>query len=188
MKLLSTTEPRFLCQACNRYHRESVGKDQLQVHSSGKVVHFDICSQARFKYNVSLSKSYTNEAANIKSLVALKAKIYKAEQSHKCTLKLRVAFATLVYESALYNRLTRYELFDDHGIGQRCLDSCFEMGDGDEVVHAIMSNAKKNFWLKVQLVNFSGEVMPHWEATYAKVENKRQVSKTQANNQIALAI
>ncbi|MCI2286080.1 hypothetical protein L3081_24980 [Colwellia sp. MSW7] len=82
-----------------------------------------------------------NKAYVIKQLKTLKKNIGKQGQSG---LEARIAFFCVAIVSGLKEALNSYELFDKHNLGERDLCTCFEMHDGDEVVHGIISQAKKN--------------------------------------------
>ena len=59
-------------------------------------------------------------------------------------LKARVRFVQLAYRHMLVHEITRYTLWDRgyEGLGERTFDTCFEMGDSDEVIAELIRDAR----------------------------------------------
>ena len=84
---------------------------------------------------------FKHKSDAIKALRKLKRRIGMAGS---IGFKARVEFLKIVFLNHLKLKLTSYALFDEHNIGERDYDTCFEMHDGDEVIHQIISDAKEN--------------------------------------------
>lgn len=56
----------------------------------------------------------------------------------------RVEFACLAYQFDLSKEISNYSLWDAgyEGLGERQLDSCFEMGDAELVIHELLKDAR----------------------------------------------
>lgn len=82
---------------------------------------------------------------------------------HKLTSKLhifdyRVKFVILAFKYNLAYEITRYELWERgyEGLGERQFDSCFEMGDSEEVVIELIKAAREEGFID-NVRNFVGE-------------------------------
>ena len=79
--------------------------------------------------------------------------------------KKRIEFLTLLHKSKLFKAVRRYELYDDFQIGERTIDTCFEMHDGDEVVKGLLLNANDDVVLMKSLVSDYGQpLLDEWKA------------------------
>ncbi|MBE8233139.1 MAG: hypothetical protein HAW67_05330 [Endozoicomonadaceae bacterium] len=87
-------------------------------------------------------------------------------------LKNRIKFLITTFNSELHSKLCHYELYDAHNIGERDFDTCFEMKDGDKVVHGVIKASKKNLWLRHMLIQqLTKEGYERWLNTYNEVES-----------------
>jgi hypothetical protein len=73
---------------------------------------------------------------------------------HKLTKKLhmfdaRVQFVTLAFKHNLVDEIVGYSLWDQgyEGLGERQFDTCFEMGDSQEVIAALITTARAEGFL-----------------------------------------
>lgn len=82
----------------------------------------------------------------------------------------RIEFARTAYKEGLIGDLRSYELFDDFGIGERDLDSCFEMNDSNVVVHALMKEAQSEPELESNIK--AHEDWARWMAIYKSEEKQ----------------
>lgn len=59
--------------------------------------------------------------------------------------KSRVEFVVLAFKYGVVSEITSYELWDRgyEGLGERQFDSCFEMGDSEEVIAELIRTARK---------------------------------------------
>ena len=69
---------------------------------------------------------------------------------HLLTTKLhffisRVEFVVLAFKYGVVSEITNYELWDRgyEGLGERQFDTCFEMGDSEEVIAELIRTARK---------------------------------------------
>jgi len=74
----------------------------------------------------------------------------------KAGTKKRIEFLTLVIEARLYSDIIDYTYYDSYGLGERTLDTCFEMYDSDQVVAALIEKASGNDYFKALLINAVG--------------------------------
>lgn len=58
----------------------------------------------------------------------------------------RVQFLSLAFQHGLVGDITDYSLWDAgyEGLGERQFDSCFEMGDSEEVIAELIKTARKD--------------------------------------------
>jgi len=90
----------------------------------------------------------------------------KFKLANKCP-DYRIEFACLVHKHNYYKKIISHELLNNHGLSGRDLDTCFEMSDGDIVVHGILKQAYGDNILMDRLkTDLGGECMKQWEATY----------------------
>lgn len=164
MGKISQNHTRFFCHACNKNHPDSAGLSKLHFDVEGEDIELTLCQLQLFKYNEKFSKSFITEAVSLKAMVSIKAKINKAEAIGDDTFKMRVDFVLLAFSSStLHKQLISDELLEKHGIGQLFYDSCFEMGDGDQVIRAIIQAAQNDFWLDVQLRRAVPHLYEQWK-------------------------
>lgn len=86
--------------------------------------------------------------------------------------KYRIEFAANVLRSGLYDSITNHD-FVDQGVSGRDFDACFEMNDGNLVVHGIMGMAIKDELLEFGVRGMGEKVWDSWMATYAEIEAER---------------
>jgi len=106
-------------------------------------------------------------------------------------LKFRIEFASTAFANDLKEDLTNHELFDKHNIGERDFDTCFEMYDGDQVVHGIIKAAEQDPILKSKLKTSLGpQYYKEWFLIFERVKHSLQDKPTEQNNpdQFKLAI
>lgn len=80
--------------------------------------------------------------------------------------KARVAFATTTIRHDLHKALDSYAIWDAgfEGLGPRQFDTCFEMGDSDDVGAAIVNDARTHGYVDKVINNFSERVWGRWAA------------------------
>lgn len=111
-----------------------------------------------------------NKNHAINQLKRLKTPIGK---QGKAGLKARITFFCVAIGSGLKDALVNYDLFDQHNIGERDLCTCFEMHDGDAVVHGIISETKKNPNLERMIKKEYGkDFFKSWVTTFNNIENR----------------
>lgn len=66
-------------------------------------------------------------------------------------IKHRVEFLTLAFKHGLVKDICQYRLWDEgwDGLGERTFDTCFEMGDSDEVIAMVVTQARSEGFLDV---------------------------------------
>lgn len=84
----------------------------------------------------------------------------------------RIEFATTVFKFDLYDEIRSYDLYDDFGLSDRDLDTCFEMNDGDIVVHGIMKTAIANPIMEGCIRATGSSVWDSWLKTYKTHETQ----------------
>lgn len=79
-------------------------------------------------------------------------------------MQYRVEFLALAFRHHLVTDITRYELWDEgwEGLGEREFDACFEMGDGSEVVAALIQKARAEDWLDCIEAQLNQETYTRW--------------------------
>ena len=86
-------------------------------------------------------------------------------------LQSRIEFVCIAFDYNLKEDLIRYELYDQHYLGEREYDTCFEMNDGDLVVHGIINKAKTNSKFKSKLKSLMGaEYYNEWVLVFERVK------------------
>lgn len=76
----------------------------------------------------------------------------------------RVEFLSLAFKHRLVEAIIRYELWDEgwEGLGERQFDACFEMGDGTEVVAALIKRAGQEGFLDAIQMQVDQETFARW--------------------------
>jgi len=74
--------------------------------------------------------------------------VYRNLQKLATTLhvfKSRVEFVVLAFKYRVVSEITTYELWDRgyEGLGEREFDTCFEMGDSEDVIAELITTARK---------------------------------------------
>ena len=157
----------FFCDACEKEHGKSVERTGLKHFVGSDVL---ICDRKYFQMKDAESKAQSNTSKAILKLKRLKPKIGLAGEKG---LKHRIDFIATVLIHQLKDELTSYQLFDEHGIGERDFDTCFEMHDGELVIHGLVGLAKKNYWLKANMKKAFGTVcFKDWVVTHDNIEAK----------------
>ncbi|GAA5138439.1 hypothetical protein [Thalassotalea piscium] len=91
-------------------------------------------------------------------------------------LKARIEFFCVAIGSGLKESLVNYDLFDQHNLGERDLCTCFEMHDGDDVVHGIISETKKNPTLERMIKKeYGNDFFKSWLMTFNDIENREKL-------------
>lgn len=112
----------------------------------------------------------SNQNHAIKQLKSLKKSIGKQGKSG---LKARITFFCVAVGAGLKEALVSYDLFDQHNLGERDLCTCFEMQDGSEVVHGIISKTQNDPTLERMIKKEYGqEFFKGWVATFNDIENR----------------
>lgn len=128
-----------------------------------------VCDRKYFQMKDAEFKSQSNKAKAITKLKRLKAQIALTDSKG---LKSRIDFIATVFTHQLKTELNSYQLFDEHNIGERDYDTCFEMHDGDLVVHGLIRLAKKNYWLKASIKKSLGVTCyTQWVEVYDRIES-----------------
>lgn len=113
-------------------------------------------------------KSIKNKNKAINKLKRLKAKIAIDGAEG---LKHRVDFLVTTFTHQLKDELNSHLLFDEHNIGERDYDTCFEMFDGDLVIHKLITLSKKEYWLKANIKKgLCDSSYKHFLAVYERIE------------------
>ncbi|APD92062.1 hypothetical protein BM525_19460 (plasmid) [Alteromonas mediterranea] len=174
----------FFCDACEKEHGQSVERTGLKHFIGSDVL---ICDRKYFQMKDAESKAQSNTSKAISKLKRLKSKIGLADDKGR---KHRIDFIATVLIHQLKDELNSYQLFDEHGIGERDFDTCFEMHDGDLVVHGLVALAKKNYWLKANMKKaFGPACFNDWVATYKNVEANAITAQTNGSEgQLALTL
>lgn len=77
----------------------------------------------------------------------------------------RIEFLDLLNKSMLFEKVLRYELFDEFNIGERTIDTCFEMGDSVEVIAGIITKANCDpELLKAMKANHGEALIEDWQS------------------------
>lgn len=114
------------------------------------------------------------ERVNEEKLQAIqKLKLLKRNLDSQ-SAKSRIEFAVTVFQSDLYQSVISHDLFD-HGVSGRDFDTCFEMGDGDVVVHGIMREALANDTLRLAIVSTGNGVWGSWLKRYESIEKQQDM-------------
>ncbi|WP_289228067.1 hypothetical protein [Pseudomonas syringae] len=85
-----------------------------------------------------------------RTLHALSSKLHIA--------KNRIKFVQLAFQHSLVSEIVDYELWDKgyEGLGERSFDTCFEMGDAEDVIAALIVHARNNAYID-NVMRFCGE-------------------------------
>lgn len=105
-------------------------------------------------------------------------------------LRARIEFLAIVFIHQLKTELTAYQFFDEHNIGERDFDTCFEMNDGNLVVHGLIKETLKNNLLNINLQEQLGITnYSRWRALYESLEPINNRASTDASEgQLALSL
>ena len=86
--------------------------------------------------------------------------------------KKRIEFLTLVVEAGLFSDMVNYVHFDSYGLGERTLDTCFEMYDSANVVASILTKSNLEPLFKTQLIRAIGQTtFDEWSKTHLKSQD-----------------
>lgn len=163
------TPKSFYCDSCDKEHGASVDRMGLKHMIGSDVL---VCDRKYFPMVDDKFKSKQDISKAIAKLKRLKKKISLVGDNG---LKARIDFVCTVFMFELNGPLNHYELYDEHHIGERDYDTCFEMHDGDLVIHGTIKKAKKRYWLKVMLKKtLSVESFEHWMKTFDRIEQSDQ--------------
>lgn len=93
------------------------------------------CSSKRITQELNMSSNRTAAAA-CRTLHQLVDKLH--------LFKSRVRFVELAFKHGLVEDITSYTLWDKgyEGLGERQFDTCFEMGDSEDVIAALINTAR----------------------------------------------
>lgn len=66
------------------------------------------------------------------------------------TFSARLKFVELAFKHELVEEITHYELWDRgyEGLGERQFDTCFECGDSEEVIAALITTARADGFIE----------------------------------------
>ncbi len=175
----------FYCDACEKEHSASVERTALKHFVGSDVL---VCDRKYFQMKDADFKSQSNKAKAIAKLKRLQSKIALADSKG---LKSRIDFLATVFTHQLKTELNSYQLYDEHNIGERDYDTCFDMHDGDLVVHGLIVLAKKNYWLKANLKKEIGiTCYTQWVGVYERIESSigMESQSEQLEGQLAFSI
>lgn len=101
------------------------------------------------------------QAAIIRQIYELRHTIYRPTSQGQ---KARVEFMRLTLKHDLVDEIRHHHLWDRgyHGLGERQLDTCFEMGDADEVGVALLKVAREEGFSHKLPALFSASSLEHW--------------------------
>ncbi|ELP6118974.1 TPA: hypothetical protein I7730_16090 [Vibrio vulnificus] len=147
----------FYCEACQKDHGPSVEKVGISswLGTGALTCNKKYLQAKQHEFNMNDKR---NSFINI-----LKRRKMKIRSDDESGTKHRIDFMIILLKSGLYKELMRYDLFDEHNIGERDVDKCFEMGDGREVVHGILEACKGDLWLRVSMNReLEEQQLKHW--------------------------
>jgi hypothetical protein len=160
----------FYCAGCKEEHEASVAGISLYKETGD---HSKLCKQ---QYAIFKALQIACERGRVESINRLKKLKSTIGVSGEKGLKARIEFVKTVFAFRLKDTIIRYELFDEHRISERDFDTCFEMHDGDLVVHGVMAAAERDLWLHIELKSSLGlECIQYWAQTFEKIEEQTQV-------------
>ncbi|MBB3048899.1 hypothetical protein FHR99_003173 [Litorivivens lipolytica] len=97
----------------------------------------------------------------------------------------RIEFASTVFEYGLYKAVINHDYYE-RGISGRDFDTCFEMGDGDVVVHAIMRKAMYDSpAIRAGIESMGKDVWPAWQKVFHQQEERRAFGAPSDSNTTA---
>lgn len=104
---------------------------------------------------------YENQSAIIRKIYALRHTVYRATPAGR---EARIEFMRLALKYGLADAIRHHDLWDRgyQGLGERQFDTCFEMGDADEVGVAVLKAAREEGFLPEMQRLFSVSSMEHW--------------------------
>ncbi|NWD58866.1 hypothetical protein HX878_29605 [Pseudomonas veronii] len=78
--------------------------------------------------------------------------------------KARVEFLRLAFKYSLVCEITNYELWDVgyEGLGERQFDTCFEMGDSEDVIAELIKTARSEGFIDSVRIWCGGESFARW--------------------------
>jgi hypothetical protein len=89
----------------------------------------------------------------------------------------RIEFACTVFEYGLYHAIINHD-YVERGVSGRDFDTCFEMGDGDTVVHGIMRKAiYESAAIRAGIESMGEAVWPAWEKVFVEQEQKQAIGE-----------
>jgi len=78
----------------------------------------------------------------------------------------RIEFVSTVFEFDLYHEIISHQLIERYGLSGRDYYDCFEMNDGEFVVHGLMAKAISNPVMEANIRATGERVWDNWMATY----------------------
>jgi hypothetical protein len=109
-------------------------------------------------------KLYETEITAVKQLQKI-ASTKSFRGTGKRGVNKRIEFLELLNKSMLLEKVRRYDLFDEYKIGERTIDTCFEMGDSDEVIAGIITKANNDpELLKAMIANHGEALIEDWQS------------------------
>ncbi|MGR5558325.1 hypothetical protein ACQKQC_18805 [Vibrio fortis] len=152
----------FYCEACQKEHSPSVEKVGISNWLGAGALS---CNR---KYLQAKQHEFNMQGKRSSFINILKRRKMKIRSNDETGTNHRIDFMVILLKSGLYKELMRYELFDEHSIGERDVDTCFEMGDGREVIHGILEACKGDLWLRVSMKR---------ELEEQQLENWKEISR-----------
>ncbi|MGO4801140.1 hypothetical protein ACEN2T_17820 [Pseudomonas sp. W22_MBD1_FP4] len=77
--------------------------------------------------------------------------------------KARVEFLQIAFKHGVVNEIINYELWDRYeGLGERQFDTCFEMGDSQEVIAELIKTARAEGFIDSVRIWCGAESFDRW--------------------------
>lgn len=90
----------------------------------------------------------TSIATTEKAILRLATLTRSIGQCTKAGFLARVEFVQVAYRFGLVRQLQSYALWDRfEGLGERAFDTCFEMGDSEQVISHVIQDARRHDYL-----------------------------------------
>jgi hypothetical protein len=97
-------------------------------------------------------------------LCRLKALLPQTRQETALGRDARVEFVKAIWLAGILSEVKSYAFYDIFDVGDREYDTCFEMGDGDQVMHALVLKTRRNKTLRAEAVTL------YTDAGWARIE------------------
>ncbi|GAA5138552.1 hypothetical protein [Thalassotalea piscium] len=156
----------FYCDACEEHHRTTTYNQPVRVFIKDRPVY--TCKRQYFYLQQDLNRADKNRNKAIKKLNKLQSSI---KLVGKKGLKARIDFITIIFKYSLKNTIGNGSLLEGFKLSMQDYDRCFEIFDGDLVVHGLLKLACKNYLLKVNLQEQLGvQNFGQWRGIYNRIE------------------
>jgi hypothetical protein len=91
------------------------------------------------------------------TLCRLKALLPQTSKETALGREARVEFVKTIWLAGILSEVRNYAFYDIFDVGDRQYDTCFEMGDGTEVMHALVRKARRSKALRAEAVSLYSE-------------------------------